>query len=236
MPAISPDTAADPAALWFARPAGQAILDSERPLVADVLRAPLAPLPWLWIAPLTDDMPADAVANGGRGVRLNICGEAWQGPIRCRLPLPIASESLSVVVLQHVAHVHDARSGALLAECARALVPGGRLHLLSLNPLSPYRVRWLHSGLRASDGARLRRLLRDVGLAPEPLAQGLGPQWSVRIRTDIQSGPGLRAAYLQSADKRVLPLTPIRNRKPLSLAEGMPAASIALKQPSSRSR
>ena len=33
------------------------------------------------------------------------------------------------------------QSVALIEECTRLLVPGGRLALLALNPLSPYRLR-----------------------------------------------------------------------------------------------
>src|SRR3546814_2320618 len=45
---------------------------------------------------------------------------------RCRLPLPLASESIGVVVLQHVAATGRSRS-ELFEECARVLAPGGRL-------------------------------------------------------------------------------------------------------------
>ncbi len=222
MPALSfhgPD-AFDAAARWFQRPAGQAILDSEQALIAEALRKAQAGLPWLWISP----SPTTAEVEG-RGLRLTVSGECWEGVIRCRLPLPIASESLGAVVLQHVAYLHDARSGALLAECARALVPGGHLHLFALNPLSPYRLRWQRSGIKATDSARLRGLLRDVGLTAEPSAQGVGPQWSVVMSSrSHQYGIGLRAAYWQRADKRQFPLTPIRSRKPLALSGQVPVA------------
>jgi hypothetical protein len=38
-----------------------------------------------------------------------------------------------------------------------------------------------------------------------------------------QSGPGLRAAYLIRAEKRTLPLTPLRKREPLRLSREAPA-------------
>ena len=50
------------------------------------------------------------------------------------------------------------------------------------------------------------------GLVPEPVSQGLGPSWSVRASPQPQQGPGLRAAYLLRAEKRTLPLTPVRRR------------------------
>lgn len=266
----------DAAAQWFLRPAGQAILDSERGLIAEALRNTHAGLPWLWIGPsngvpsasdaasermhatsnasadnetsderATDDQASDDPASDdhatdgptgrvvdafgandgiGRGLRLCISPEGWRGPILCRLPLPIATESLGAVVLQHVTSLRNAGSGALLAECARALVPGGRLHLLALNPISPYRLRWQGRGLRGADAPHLRQLLRDVGLAPEDYAQGVGPQWATELSELPQAGAGLRAAYVQRADKRTIPMTLIRQRKPLSLVDQVPVA------------
>jgi SAM-dependent methyltransferase len=41
--------------------------------------------------------------------------------------------------LQHVLGADRVDPIALIEECARVLVPGGRLALLALNPLSPYR-------------------------------------------------------------------------------------------------
>lgn len=185
----------------------------------------------------TQDSPAprdsrdDSAPRLLPGMRLHVDGASWRGAIRCALPLPIASESLGTVILQHVAHLHDARSGALLAECARALVPGGRLHLFSLNPISPYRLRWLRSGQHGSDAAALRALLRDVGLTPEPNALGLGPQWSPRTPTLPQPGAGLRAAYLQTADKRSAALTRIR---PLPLRTTPNPLPVAIRAPAAR--
>lgn len=180
--------------------------------------------------PLVDSRD-DSAPRRLPGMRLHVDGASWRGAIRCALPLPIASESLGTVILQHVAHLHDARSGALLAECARALVPGGRLHLFSLNPISPYRLRWLRSGQHGSDAAALRALLRDVGLTPEPNALGLGPQWSPRTPTLPQPGAGLRAAYLQTADKRSAALTRIR---PLPLRTTPNPLPVAIRAPAAR--
>ena len=208
---------------WFQLPAGQAVLDSEHIIVADALAAhPVVGLPWLWLAPTVA-----AESPAGRGLRLSPTGEGWQGPIRCRWPLPLASESLGAVVLQHVGDAPingPIDAVALIEECARVLVPGGRLSLLGMNPLSPYRLRWRRTGLSAHDPSTWRRLLTDAGLAPEPVAQGVGPQWSPTASPSLQSGPGLRAAYLQRAEKRAFPMTPMRLRKPLALSDGVSAA------------
>lgn len=212
---------------WFLLPAGQAILDSEHTVVADALAAhPVVGLPWLWLAPI-----AAAERPAGRGLRLSPAGDGWQGPIRCRMPLPLASESLGAVVLQHVGDVPifgpidgPVDVAGLIEECARVLVPGGRLSLLGMNPLSPYRLRWHRAGLAGHDPSTWRRLLTDAGLAPDRVAQGIGPQWSPTASPSLQSGPGLRAAYLLRAEKRAFPITPIRLRKPLALSDGVSAA------------
>lgn len=220
MPALSFQAQSQTQAQWFLGPAGQALLDSEDTVVADALAAhPVIGLPWLWIAPLPS---ANAVE--GRGVRLSAIPGGWHGAFRCRSPLPIASESLGSVVLQHPILADDAACTALIEDCARVLVPGGRLFLLGLNPLSPYRLRWRGAGFPAIDPATWRRWSGDAGLSPEPAAHGIGPQWSPVCSPSLQSGPGLRAAYLQRAEKRTLPLTPLRLRMPLAINEGVPAA------------
>lgn len=205
---------------WFLGPAGHVLLDSERTVVDDALAAhPVVGLPWLWLSPVAQAQ--DPVRNG---LQLVCTGEGFEGRVRCRLPLPIASESLGAIVIQHLLAADDPRSADLLEECARVLVPGGRLALLALNPLSPYRLRWQRSGARGSDPAAWRGRMRDAGLAPEPAAHGIGPQWSVSPSPSLQTGVGLRAAYLQRAEKRVVPLTPVRMRSPRHFADGVPAA------------
>ncbi|TXH69439.1 MAG: hypothetical protein E6Q88_09115 [Lysobacteraceae bacterium] len=220
MPAPTFQARTEIQAQWFRSPMGKAVLESEQTVVSDAIAAhPVIGLPWLWIAPAAPLPPVE-----GRGVRLVCAGEGWSGSLRCRPPLPIASESLGSVVLQHVAHADDAAAIALVEDCVRMLVPGGKLFLLGLNPLSPYRLRWRGAGFPAIDPATWRRWFSDSGLWPEPVAQGVGPQWSPLASPSLQSGPGLRAAYLQRAEKRVVPITPIRARKPLMLVDGAQAA------------
>ena len=205
---------------WFALPAGRAVLDSETTVVADALAAhPVIGLPWLWLSPLLAGESPE-----GRGLRLAASGPGWSGAIRCGLPLPLASESLGAIVLQHVPGEGPGEAAALLEECVRLLVPGGRLALLALNPLSPYRLRWRGRRLIARDPIVWRRRMADAGLTPEPAAQGIGPQWSPTASPTLQSAAGLRAAFLQRAEKRAVPMTPIRPRLPLAIAEGVPAA------------
>lgn len=217
MPPPSATGQPDSAKAWFGSDAGLALLESEQPTVLRAL-AERPALPWLWLGPVEQLTPVD-----GRGLRLAASGAGWTGDAACALPLPLAGESIGVAVVQHVAPTGTA-GRALLAECARVLVPGGRLWLFALNPLAPYRWRWRGTGLGASEPLTWRRRLREAGLAPEPVSQGIGPGWQVRVEQAPQHGPGLRAAYSLRAEKRVLPLTPMRRQAPLRIPEGIPAA------------
>ncbi|CAN5685440.1 hypothetical protein BH23PSE2_BH23PSE2_04800 [soil metagenome] len=203
---------------WFRSEAGRALLDSEQPLVAEALGEQPA-RPWLWLAP--DAQPVAVRAPGqGRGLALAATAQGWTGKIRCALPLPLPSEAFCTVVLQHPA-AGDIEG--LLGEVARILQPGGRLWLFALNPVAPYRWRWRGLGLRAPEPLTWRRRLRGAGLHPDPVSRGVGPGWRLQPSTEPQHGPGLRASYLIRAEKRSLPLTPVRARRALRLAPGATA-------------
>lgn len=202
---------------WFESSAGQCVLDSEAAAIGQAL-AERPGQPWLWLGPV-----AAASEAPGRGLRLQATSAGWRGPIQCALPLPLASESLATVLVQHIPGV-GADAAGLLAECARVLMPGGRLWLFALNPLAPYRWRWQGAGLSAAEPMLWRRRLRKAGLAPEPVSQGVGPRWRIQSSHELQHGPGLRAAYLLRAEKRTIPLTPVRSRAPLRIGGGVPAA------------
>lgn len=217
---MPPDSATgqpDSACAWFLSDAGLALLESERPTVLRALSERPA-MPWLWLAPVEQ-----GEAGRGEGLRLVSSSGGWSGATRCTLPLPLASESIGVVVLQHVAAPGRSRR-ELFEECARVLAPGGRLWVFALNPLAPYRWRWRGTGLGASEPLAWRRRLRAAGLVPEPVSQGLGPGWKVRVVHEPQDGPGLRAAYAIRAEKRAWPITPVRQRARLPMPEGIPAA------------
>jgi SAM-dependent methyltransferase len=207
---------ADGPVAWFDSASGRALLESEAGRVAEAL-AGRPGQAWLWLAPA-----ACAARPGGHGLCLSPDRNGWRGDVRCTLPLPLANESVATVVVQHVAAGRDAQ--ALLQECARVLVPGGRLWLFGLNALSPYRWRWAGHGLGASEPLPWRRRLRAAGLVPDAVSQGLGPRWRIACVPDGQHGPGLRAAWLLHADKRVSSLTPVRNRARLRIGSGVAPA------------
>lgn len=205
------------AAAWFGGVAGQAILASQ----AETLRQAAQERPGqagLWLCP--SGMGESEVELPL--LRLRAAARGFEGDVRCALPLPLPSESCGVVVVQHLADI-SADPVALLEECARVLVPGGRLWLLALNPLSPYRLRWRGQGPQAAEPVTWRRRLRAAGLAPDAVSLGLGPTWAIAAEPALQDGAGLRAAFLLRAEKRRLPLTP--TRAPAAVWQpGMPTA------------
>lgn len=206
------------AAAWFAGVAGQAVLASE----AYILRQAAQDRPGqagLWLCPsgmgeAELDLPL---------LRLRAAVRGFDGDVRCGLPLPLPSASCGVVITQHMADI-SADPAALLEECARVLVPGGRLWLLALNPLSPYRLRWRGQGPRVAEPVTWRRRLRASGLVPDTISRGVGPTWTVAAEPAMQDGAGLRAAFLLRAEKRRSPLTPSRASATPRWQPGMPPA------------
>ena len=217
MPAMSPIGPSDSIANWFASPAGQALLDSET-VIVDRALGDRPGQPWLWLAPV----PA-ATLPEGRGLHLVRAAHGWRGAVDCDVPLPLPSEAFGTVLVQHVLRLGDADSDALLSEVARILMPGGRLWLFALNPLAPYRWHWRSAGLSCAEPLSWRRRLRLAGLVPDPVSQGLGPRWKPQSSQVLQHGAGLRAAYVMRAEKRQLPLTPVRGHR-FQLTQGAPAA------------
>lgn len=201
MPALFPIRQPAAAAAWFAGAAGQALLASEAASVGEAL-AERPGQPALWLAPVPP--PARGTP---RCVHLSVAGDAWGGDVRCAFPLPFCSESLGTVIVQHVGDL-PVDAAALLDECARVLVPEGRVWLFALNPLTPYRRHWLGEALRSSEPLGWRRRLRAAGLEPEPVTTGLGPRWHVAEVATRQDGPGFRATWLMRARKRVAGVVP----------------------------
>lgn len=199
---------------------GQALLDSETACVGEALRQRPGQAA-LWLGPAAAAAPEDL--DGHASLRLHWADDAvLRGDLRCGFPLPLASESCAIVIVQHPGDA-DGAHAALLEECARVLVAGGWLWLLALNPLSPYRLRWRGHGLHAREPVTWRKRLRAAGLAPDSLTRGLGPVWAVAPDAQMQDGVGLRAAFLLRAEKRRLPLTPARKSRALALPAGTAA-------------
>lgn len=215
-----PDRAPDgPTVSWFDGAAGRAVLESEFAAVRTAA-GERPGQPWLWLS--AGALPAQ---EDGFGLGLRARAGLLEGPLRCGLPLPLASEVAGTVVVQHLGDIVGDPT-LLFAECQRILVPGGRLWLFALNPLAPYRWRWLRQGPAAREPVTWRRRLRNAGLRPEAVSHGVGPRWRPEPVGDLQHGAGLRAAFLLRAEKRVVPLTPVRPRAALRLPAGIPAGQM----------
>ncbi len=199
MPALTAARQPEAAARWFASEAGRALLASELPSLYDALSARPG-LPWL----VFSAVPRPAAIDQPHGLWLCPDAVGWRGDVACGGDLPLASESVGAIVLLHV---ECAAIEAWLADCERVLVPGGRLTVYTLNPLSPYRGHWIGEGVSGREPVTWRRRLKRAGLVPEPVARGLGPRWRSRIDPHLQLGAGARGAYLLAAEKRRMPLT-----------------------------
>lgn len=192
---------------WFDSVRGQPLLAAEQALIAAAMASRPAQQPWLWLAPRAPEPPIPELPR--RTLALHRQQDGFSGSLRCGLPLPLPNESIGNLVIQHA--LDDGRDG-LLDECARVLEPGGRLWLFTLNPWSPYRARWRHSGLVARDPQAWRRSLCSLGL--QPRREGvdyLGPVWRMTSGpvNPVKSRSGrLRAACLLQFEKRSAALIP----------------------------
>lgn len=158
--------------------------------------------PWLWLAPPAS-MPRDWPLPPPRGVLLCAQGDGYTGTLRCGASLPLANECLGDVVLQHP----DRDADALLAECERVLVEGGRLWLFTLNPWSPYRWRMAGDPPAIAPGAWQQRL-RALGLQVDA-PRYLGPCWRMGHAGGGALVAPLRAGCVVVAEKRGLaPVAP----------------------------
>lgn len=207
MPPSRPTRQPEPALDWYASAAGQGLLAVEHAATARVLAGATAAAPgWLWLG-VPGATPPESERRRGLLLRRGVDG--FGGDVRCALPLPLASESLGVVLLQHV--LDDATPGdPLLEECERVLAPGGVLWLAVLNPWSPYRMRWARSGLHAHDPGRWQRRLRRAGFAVDSLSlQWLGPRWrSAHGDVGVGAADRLRAGVALTVSKRTLAIVP----------------------------
>src|SRR5688500_11751127 len=105
---------------WFASDAGAVVLASE----SEAIRRALGQRPgqpWLWLA--VGPAPPEP---DGHGLLLNGTGERFDGPLRCALPLPLASESVRAVVVTHGAGLSSA-AGMLVAVRPTVVLRCGRL-------------------------------------------------------------------------------------------------------------
>lgn len=215
MPALAPTRQPDSRLAWFGTRAGQGLLAVESAAMSRVL-AGIPALPWCWLG-----VPGAVPPETGdrRGLRLRSEGHrngqvCFAGAVRCSVPLPLANETFGAVLVQHALD-EGAPLDPLLGECERILAPGGVLWIAALNAWSPYRARWLRTGLRSRVTGRWQSALRRAGFALDSVnLQWLGPRWRMD-QGDVGVGMNdwLRAGIALSARKRVhalVPPTPVR--------------------------
>lgn len=154
--------------------------------------------PWLWLAPTAAWTPQPPPSGRGLCLLQGPVANAYGGDVQCRLPLPMPAEAVNAIVLQHPGSEGLA---ALLGECSRVLMPGGRLWLTLLNPYSPYRVHWQRHAAAPAGVTQCRSLLRREGLQCAP-PRHLGPLWSERGTGGRYSWSALRAVCVLEAEKR----------------------------------
>lgn len=182
---------------WFEKPGAQAIRDWEHGYLAEQLRG-FPSQPWLWLGPSASWLPQ--IAPAGRGLRLHRSadGQQWAGQLRCGLPLPLPAEAVKVIVIQHAAPTD---LEALLSECGRVLMPGGRVWMTLLNRCSPYRAHWQWQGARPPSVGRCQALLARQGIRARSLRH-YGPLWQQTSASPGTALPVLRALCVLEAEKR----------------------------------
>ena len=84
---------------------------------------------------------------------------------------------------------------------------------------------WPHGGHVRGGTSMALLALRRAGLEPGAISEGLGPRWEPVVESRRTNGAGLRAAYLLRAERRSLPLTPVRSRRSIPVAQGAAAAA-----------
>ncbi|WP_184623057.1 hypothetical protein [Xanthomonas sp. 3058] len=186
---------------WFDTDVGRSLLQSERRLAFSALQTRPSQ-PWLWLTPNTELPARDALQ--GRGLRLYRSAGRFGGDARCAMPFPLPTESLQAIVVQHAV---VGGAAEFLAECERLLMPGGRLWLFTLNPLSPYRFHWARRGPVAMRPDRWRSLAQRAGLQCVEAERYLGPIWRAGHGSDPPGRAPWRAVYLLEVEKRAA--TPI---------------------------
>ncbi|AIC12536.1 hypothetical protein LZ757_05195 [Xylella fastidiosa subsp. morus] len=183
---------------WFETGAGRLLIQFEYPFVFHVLRE-RSSQPWLWFS-VSTEVPSTS-ALSGCGLHLIQCDGGFKGDVRCLLPLPLPTESVRVIVVQHVVSESVVE---FFEECARVLIPGGSLYLFALNPLSPYCLRWLRQWPVVVGSERWCALLRNAGLHCRRPVRYLGPTWRLSgVPSDVIRAPW-RAVCLLEADKRMV--------------------------------
>lgn len=160
------------------------------------------------------DMGAPAMSSAlpvYQQVRLHRRGNLLAGDvIAWDAALPFASESFSLVLLQHVIET-AAEPGGMLDEAIRVLSPEGNLVLIGFKPFAPMRLRWRRAGLRTLRAASVARMLAARNLEVRKVCE-IGSVWNVSDEVPLDTGTPvsrLASSWLLIARKRVPGVTPL---------------------------
>jgi SAM-dependent methyltransferase len=210
---------------WFAAPLGRRLLDKEKRLLHSLL-APLFGYHLLQLGSMGEVQWLDGsrikhrcIINTGASGKSHLCAHAEA--------LPIASDSVDVVILGHVLEFSE-HPHTVLREVERVLIAEGHLILLAFNPFSLWGGRQLlrgatppwngyfRSALRIKDWLALLgfEVLEQHGLFFTPPVKNL---WLQRHLAFLENAgqrwwPHLGGVYVLVAKKRVATLTPIKPR------------------------
>jgi SAM-dependent methyltransferase len=212
---------------WFQTRQGSEVLAAERAIVAPILSR----LFGYHILQVGCNEECSLIEDSPVGHKI-IFAPAWRSgarhPIADNEDLPLATDSMDVVVVHHALDFTD-DSHRLLREVTRVLRPGGQMLIIGFNPYSlwgfwklfkrkiniPWRGRFISKG-RLSDWLQLLSLQIDsvdYGLHFLPLKYfrllQLAPRME-RFGSSINSPLG--GAYFILCVKQVLPITPILPR------------------------
>jgi SAM-dependent methyltransferase len=226
-PPHPPSQADDQAPGWLRHEAGRKILAEVQAMAIPELTRVFGQH-GLYLRPsgsLSVDLSGNMLANV---VSLHRSEGALDGRFRCLdSELPISNGSLSLVYSLFMLE-SSPEPEALVHEMARSLQPEGVVLLISLNPWSLVRLRWIGRTGRVVGRSALERMAREAGLELTR-HQHLGPclpggTGSVPGAGQKRWLDGFRAASLLVLRRREAGLTPLRKLSPaVSLRPGMSA-------------
>lgn len=198
----------------FCEPKGQALLALARARVQPLVDGVYGPH-GLLLAPEVSHFPEPAPPMAGLHLRIGY-GARLEGDLLASAEdLPLPSDSMALVVVQYA--LHAGQAGAVLAECARVLAPGGVALVMGINRLSLWRLWARRNAAGGTPGASAcRRMLAQEDV--ETLQVRHFGSFLPTARSDGALdtlgdwrwfGP-LRASFLLIARKRRTLATPLR--------------------------
>jgi SAM-dependent methyltransferase len=212
---------------WLATPFGEALLAQEKRLVEEAFDG-LFGEQCLQLGLWGDNNSFLRFARTQRTACIADLADAdgHPGAIGQLYRLPVASESIDVVLLPHTLDFADERSHAILREVDRVLTTHGHIVVLGFKPGGLWGLRRLIPGAGLPPGAgrpigdrqlcdwlqlldmRIHGVTRYFFRWPLPGNKGASsPAWEARGR---RFWPELAACYMLTAQKRVVTLTPVR--------------------------